>query len=80
MLGYRVAVNNLEALWGENVTRLMFTIFVPGFFFFFGALCASEAYLVSELQTVPQRQVLLDDNGLVRFLFLERGQFRKRFG
>lgn len=42
------------------------------------ALCVSVAYLVSEMQTVPQRHVLLDDSRLVRSPLLERGQFRER--
>lgn len=51
-------------------------IFVPRIL----ALCASVAYLVSEMQSVPQRQVLLDDNRLVRSPLLKRGQLRERLG
>lgn len=42
--------------------------------------CALVAYLVSEMQTVPQRQVLLDDNRLVCSPLLKRRQLRERLG
>lgn len=49
-------------------------------YYFCAALCARVAYLVSEVQAVPQRQVLLDDNGLVRCRLAMRGRIRERLG
>lgn len=45
---------------------------------YFGTRTAAVAYLVSEAQTVPQRDVLLDDSGLVCSPLMNRGQFRER--
>lgn len=45
---------------------------------YFGTRTAVVAYLVSEAQTVPQRDVLLDDSRLVCSPLMNRGQFRER--
>lgn len=41
---------------------------------------AFAVYLVSENQTVPQRQALMNNDRLVLFTLTERGQIRKRLG